>query len=228
MELEYPAEQNTGHLFFEKTGVEVTALCKNKPTDHSFSNRLALQATSDSTKHGFLKEDEIQLSPVITFISTGKSDEPFEVQIPHGANMILSRSKWKVMLKTLLNNRWATVSQSGQGIHSFSPKSNHVSFETDRLSALVIVGKLQDHSLPAFKRMKVAAFCSETSIGKDLTVRVYCFDDCEYSFEVCINPVVLCRMHLTHSGKKQFGIFINSSCNESIITDFLFIHGENM
>ena len=142
--------------------------------------------------------------------------------------MILSRSKWKVILKTLLNNRWVTVSQNGQGIHSFSPKSNHVSFETDRLSAFVIVGKLQDHSLPAFKRMKVAAFCSETSIGKDLTVRVYCFDDCEYSFEVCTNPVVLCRMHLTHSGKKQFGIFINSSCNESIITDVLFINGENM
>lgn len=29
-------------------------------------------------------------------------------------------------------------------------------------------------------------------------------------------------------GKKQFGIFINSSCNECIITDVLFIHGENM
>ena len=33
MELEYPAEQNTGHLFFEKTGVEVITLYKNKPTD---------------------------------------------------------------------------------------------------------------------------------------------------------------------------------------------------
>ena len=228
MELEYPAEQNTGHLFFEKTGVEVIALCKNKTIDQSFSNRLALQATSDSTKHGFLKEDEIQLSPVITFISTGKNDGLFEVQIPHGANMILSRSKWNVMLKKLLNNRWVTVSQSGQGIHSFSPKSNHVSFETNRLSTFVVVGKLQDHSLPAFKRMKVAAFCSETSIGNDLTMRVYCFDDCEYSFEVCVNQVVLCRVLLTHSGKKQFGIFINSGCNECINSDVLFVLGENM
>ena len=228
MELEYPAEQNTGHLLFEKTGVEVIALCKNNPTDHYLPDRVALQATSDSTKDGFLKEDEIQLSPVITFILTGKIDEPFEVQIPHGANVILSRSKWNVMLKKLLNNRWVTVSQSGQGIHSVSPKSNHVSFETDRLSTIVVVGKLQDHFLPAFKRMKVAAFCSETSIGKDLIVRVYCFDDCEYSFEVCIKPVVLCRVHLTHSGKKQLEIFINSSCSECIITDVLFIYGENM
>ncbi|XP_068702746.1 uncharacterized protein [Montipora foliosa] len=70
----------------------------------------------------------------------------------------------------------------GQAISNFVPKSNHVSFETDRLSKFAVVGKLNKHSFSAIKRMKVAAFCNETNVEEDLVV-VYCFDDCEYSFE---------------------------------------------
>ena len=162
-------------MLFEKTGVEINALGKNE-VDHpeSLASHLVLQATSNSTKPGFLQEDEILLSPIITFILATKLDKSLEVLIPHGANMVLSRAKWNVTLKELLNNRWVIVSQSGQGIKNFVTKSNHVSFEADHLSTFAVVGKLSNHdSLPAFKRMKVAAFCSETSTGEDLVV-IYC------------------------------------------------------
>ena len=184
MESEYPVQENPGHVVFAKTGVEVIALDQNMSNIQPLPNHLTLQATSNSTKPGLLEEDEILLSPVITLILATKLDKSVEVQIPHGANMILSRAKWNVMLRELLNNRWVTVNQSGQGIKNFVTKSNHVCFEADHFSTFAVVGKLSNHSLPAFKRMKVAAFCSETSIGEDLVVRLYCFDDCEYSFEV--------------------------------------------
>ena len=173
VESEYPVQKHPGHVLFEKTGVGVIALGKNKSTIESLPSHLALQAASNSTTPGFLEEDEILLSPIITFILATKFDKSLEVLIPHGANMVLSRAKWNVMLKELLNNRWVTVSQSGQGIKNFVTESNHVSFEADHLSTFVVAGKLSDNSLPAFKRMKVAAFCSATSIEQDLVV-IYC------------------------------------------------------
>ena len=181
---EYPERQTPGHGIFEKTGVEVIALGSSQhlPLD------LALEATSNSAMPGFLEEDEIALSPAIAFCLTTKLDRPVEVLIPHGANMIFSPKEWRILLKEFREERWVNVSQrvtEGHGIKNFVAKSNHVSFQTDHLSTFAVVGKLLQHSVTAFKRMKVVAFCSETSIGEDLHVRVYCFDDCEYSFEVC-------------------------------------------
>lgn len=34
------------------------------------------------------------------------------------------------------------------------------------------------------KRMKVVVFCSEIKVGEEFVVRFYCFDDCEWFFEV--------------------------------------------
>ena len=185
---EYPERQAPGHGIFEKTGVEVIALGSTKSTFQHLPRDLALQATSNSAMPGSLEEGEIALSPAIAFCLTTKLDRPVEVLIPHGANMILSPKEWSIILKELRNGTWVSVSQHGswaQGIKSFAVKSNHVRFETDHLSTFAVVGRLLQHSVTAFKRMKVVAFCSETSIGEDLHVRVYCFDDCEYSFEVC-------------------------------------------
>ena len=188
MEQEFPVRQTPGHVVFEKTGVEVIALGSTKSTCHYLPCEFALEATSNSAMPGFLEEGEIALSPAIAFCLTTKLDQPVEVQIPHGANIILSPKEWNICLKELRNETWVNLSQPGswaQGIKSFAVKSNHVSFETDRLSTFAVVGRLNKLSGSGFKRMKVAAFCSETSIGEDLHVRVYCFDDCEYSFEVC-------------------------------------------
>ena len=187
VESEIPAEKKPGHVLFEKTGVEVIA----KPTDQPLPSQLALQAASHSTKPGFLEKEEIQLSPVIKFIASITTEKLLEVKIPHGANMILSSAKWHFVVKELVNNVWVTGRQSGKGIQNLVPKSNYISFETNHLSTFVVTGKLENFSLQAFKRMKVAAFCSETSIGEDLILRLYCFDDCEYSFEVCSADVCL-------------------------------------
>ena len=184
---EYPERQTPGHVISEKTGVEVIALGSTKSTSQHLPRDLALQATSNSAMPGFLEEGEIALSPAITFCLTTKLDRPVEVLIPHGANMILSPKEWSILLKEFRKEGWVNVSlrvTGGHGVKNFVAKSNHVSFETDRLSTFAVVGKLLQHSETAFKRMKVVAFCSETSIGEDLHVRVYCFDDCEYSFEV--------------------------------------------
>ena len=180
VESEFPAEQKPGHVLFEKTGVEVIA----KSPDKLLPSQLALEAASHSTKPGFLEEEEIQLSPVIKFIASSTTEKPLAVKIPHGANIILSSEKWHFMVKELVNNVWVAVRQSRKGIQNLVPKSNYISFETNHLSTFVVTGKLENYSPQAFKRMKVAAFCSETSIGEDLTLRLYCFDDCEYSLEV--------------------------------------------
>ena len=184
---ECPLHQDPGHLVFEKTGVEVIALESKKSTTQHLPPYLALQATSNSALSGFLEEGETALSPVITFLLTTKLHRPLEVQIPHGANMVLSHNEWSIILKEVLNNKWVSVSQSGRGIKNFVPRSNHVRFETDHLTKFVVVGKPHKHSFSALKRMKVAAFCSDTSTGEDLIIRLYCFDDCEYSFEVYVN-----------------------------------------
>ena len=175
---ECPLHQDPGHLVFDKTGVEVIALESKKSTTQHLPPDLALQATSNSALPGFLEEGETALSPVITFLLTTKLPRPLEVQIPHGANMVLSHNEWSIILKEVLNNKWVSGSQSGRGIKNFVPRSNHVSFETDHLTTFVVVGKPYKHSFSALKRMKVAAFCSDTSTGEDLVIRLYCFDDC--------------------------------------------------
>ena len=99
--------------------------------------------------------------------------------------MILTGQKWNIILKEYLNNRWVTVSQTenvtGQGIKNIVCKSNHVRFKTDHLSTFKVVGRFDKSSLSVFKRMKVAAFCTDTRVGQDLVMRLYCFDDCEWS-----------------------------------------------
>ena len=185
---EYPVRKSPCHMIFKKTGVEVLAPADG--TKSVWPNDLILRASSNSTEPGFLEENEIALSPAITFSVPTKLERRVEVQIPHGANLILSQEDWNVTLKAVRNDRWVNMSQGGTGgqtISNFVAKSNHVSFETDRLSKFAVVGKLNKHSLSAIKRMKVAAFCNETNVGENLVVRVYCFDDCEYSFEVIIN-----------------------------------------
>lgn len=186
MDSEYPVQHNYGHVVFEKTGVEVITLDNQKSTLQHVPGNFFLQATSVCLDTpGFLEDGELPLSPIIKFISNTKLDGPLEVQVPHGANMVLSNKKWKVILKEFLNNKWVVVSDvDGHGIKEFKPKSNHVSFETDHLSTFAVVGYCDKHSLSVLKRMKVMAFCSETRVGEDLVVRLYCFDDCEWSFEV--------------------------------------------
>lgn len=145
---------------------------------------LMLQATS-TFESDLLEENELVLGPTITLFSNTRLTGSLEVRIPHGANMILSGQKWKVILKEYRDKKWKTVSQTeSQGIKSFVLKSNHVRFSTDHLSTFVIVGRYDKTSLSVFKRMKIAAFCSATTVGKALRMRLYCFDDCEWSFEV--------------------------------------------
>lgn len=186
VESEYPIQHNPGHVVFEKTGVELISLNKNKSDLQHVPCDMFLQAISDCLDMpGFLEDGELPLSPIIKFISSIKLDGPLKVQIPHGANMVLSSRKWKIILKEFLNNKWVVVSDvGGHGIEEFIPKSNHVSFKTDHLSTFAVVGYCDKNSLAAFKRMKVMAFCSDTGVGEDLVVRLYCFDDCEWSFEV--------------------------------------------
>ena len=186
MESEYPIRHNPGHVLFEKTGVELISLNKSKSDLQHVSCDLSLQAISDYLgMTGFLEDGELPLSHIIKFLSSTKLDGPLEVRIPHGANMVLSRKKWKIILKEFSNDKWIVVSDAeGHGIENFITESNHVRFETDHFSTFAVVGYCDKNSLSAFKRMKVMAFCSETGVGKDLAVRLYCFDDCEWSFEV--------------------------------------------
>lgn len=191
---EYPVQQNGGHVVFEKTGVEVIAIGGKKSTIQHLPKDLTLQATSNSAVPGFPEKGEIALSPQIKFISSTKLGRPVEVQIPHGANMVLSHTDWIITLKEFRNDKWVNVGQGGafgHGIKNFVVKSNHVSFVTDRLSTFTIVGKLAKTSGSALKRMKVVAFCSETRTEENLIVRLYCFDDCEYSFEVWLTLTFL-------------------------------------
>lgn len=180
VESEYPIRHSPGHVLFEKTGVELISELQHVPCD------LLLQAISDFLDMpGFLKDGEVPLSHMIKFISSTTLDGTLKVLIPHGANMVLSGQKWKIILKEFLNDKWVVVSDiEGHGIENFISKSNHVSFDTDHFSTFAVVGYCDKNSLSAFKRMKVVAFCSETGVGKDLVVRLYCFDDCEWSFEV--------------------------------------------
>ena len=187
MDPEYPVRHNSDHkLVFEKTGVELISLDSNKSTLRYVTSDFSLQAISKwLDMPGLLEDGELPLSPIIKFISSTKLDGPLEVQIPHGANMVLSSKKWKIILKELQNNKWVVVSGKDEHrIKQFVPKSNHVSFETDYLSTFAVIGYCDKHSLSALKRMKVVAFCSETTVGEDLVIRLYCFDDCEWSFEV--------------------------------------------
>jgi len=186
VEPEYPERHSPCHLVFEKTGVEVIA-ASYKTTDQQVPCDLVLQAfcTSESTLSDLLGEDELLLSPTIKLISSTRLDGMLEVCIPHSANMVLSCQKWNVILKEFVNNKWVAMNgKEGQGIKNFISKSNHVRFETDHLSTFAIVGKYDNSSLSVLKRMKIAAFCSETKVGEDLRMRLYCFDDCEWSFEV--------------------------------------------
>lgn len=156
-------------------------------TNQCVPRDLVLQASSDSTLPGLLEEDELPLSPAVKLISS-TFNGPLEVWIPHGANMVLTGQKWNIILKEYQNNRWVTVGQSKkfkvQGINNIVCKSNHVRFKTDHLSTFKVFGKFDESSVSVFKRMKVAAFCTDTRVGKDLVIRLYCFDDCEWSFEV--------------------------------------------
>ena len=186
MESEYPIQHNPGHVLFEKTGVELILLNKNKSDLQHVPCDLSLQAISDNLDMpGFHEDGELPLSHIIKFISSTKLDGSLKVQIPHGANVVLSQKKWKIVLKEFLNNKWIVVSDiEGHGIENFITESNFVSFETDHFSTFAVVGYCDNDSLSAFKRMKVMAFCSETGVGEDLVVRLYCFDDCEWSYEV--------------------------------------------
>lgn len=187
---DYPVQHSAGHVVSEKTGVEVIGADSFTPSEQcAVPNDLAIQASSESEQSGLLEEDELPLSPRIILISSvSKLNGQLEVWIPHGANMVLTGQKWNITLKEYQNNRWVTVSQSenftGQGIKDIVCKSNHLRFKTDHLSTFKVVGRFDKSSLTVFKRMKVAAFCSDTRVGEDLVMRLYCFDDCEWSFEV--------------------------------------------
>ena len=182
-EPEYPERLRLGHVVFEKTGVEVVS--SYKTNDQQVPCDLVLQATSESALPGLLENDELLLSPAIKLISSTKLNGMLEVRIPHGANMILSCQNWNIILKEVSNDRWVPMNQTDrQRIRNFVPKSNHVKFEADHLSTFAIVGRYDKSSLSVYKRMKIAAFCSGTRVGEDLLMRLYCFDDCEWSFEV--------------------------------------------
>lgn len=186
---DYPVQHSTGHLVFKKTGVEVIGSVTGDKC--AVPNDLVIQASSVSELSDLLEEDELPLSPRVKFItSVSKFNGELEVWIPHGANMILTGEKWNVILKEYQNNRWVTVSQdenfTGQGTKKIVSKSNHIRFKTDHLSTFKVVGRFDEFSLSVFKRMKVAAFCTDTRVGEDLVMRLYCFDDNEWSFEVCI------------------------------------------
>ena len=187
-ELECPKQHSPGHMVFEKTGVEVVSLDNNRSTLQHLPRDLVLHATPEGLDlPGFLEDDEFPLSPAFIFISKNQLLEPLELQIPHGANMVLSPNKWKIILKELKNDEWVVSYVKGSkscGIKEFLPKNNHVSFKTHYFATFAVVGHCEEQSLPVFKRMKVMAFCNDTRVGEDLVVRLYCFDDCEWSFEV--------------------------------------------
>lgn len=188
---DYPVQHSAGHVVSKKTGVEVIGGDTFTHSDQcAVPNDLVIQASSESEQLGLLEEDELPLSPGIKLSSSvSKLNGQLEVWIPHGANMVLSGQKWNIILKEYQNNRWVTVSQSenftGRGVKNFVCKSNHVRFKTDHLSTYKVAGRFDKSSLSVFKRMKFAAFCTDTRVGEDLVMRLYCFDDCEWSFEVC-------------------------------------------
>ena len=186
MEWEHPNRYGPGHVVFEKTGVEAVILESIKSNLQQVPSDLVLHATSDKLNlPGLLKDGEFPLSPAFYLVTRNKLTGPLELQIPHGANMVLSSNKWKIILKELKNDVWVVVSYvKGSGIKEFFPKSNHVSFETDHFATFAVIGHCEEQSLPVLKRMKVMAFCSDTRVGEDLVMRLYCFDDCEWSFEV--------------------------------------------
>ena len=191
-EPEYPGRHNQVHAVFEKTGVEVLASrLSSRTTGKQVPCDLALQALygSESTESDLLEEDELLLSPILTLMSSTRLNELLELRIPHSANMVLSCKNWTVILKETLNSaKWASVAETGkkegQGIKNFVTKSNYVRFDTDHLSTFAIVGKYNRSSLSVLKRMKLAAFSTDAKVGHDVSIRIYCFDDCEWSLEV--------------------------------------------
>ncbi|XP_022799462.1 uncharacterized protein LOC111337437 isoform X1 [Stylophora pistillata] len=213
--LESPKQHSPGHMLFENTGVEVVTLDSKKSAHQHLPRDLVLHATSDELDFpGLLEDDEFALSPAIRFIISGSLMGPLELLIPHSANMVLSSNKWKIILKELKNNEWVVVSYvKGSGIEEFLPKNNHISFETDHFATFAVVGHCKERSLPVFKRMKVMAFCNKTRVGEDLVVRLYCFDDCEWSFED------LLRKEQKNGGKPMSSV-------ESL--DFSVIRGEDV
>ncbi|XP_022799481.1 uncharacterized protein LOC111337448 isoform X3 [Stylophora pistillata] len=190
---EYPVRRSASHILFQRTGVEVMEMkVPNGLTlnDEWTPRNLMLQAFPEAVLPDHLQEDELPLSPVYKFVSRAmKLDRLLEVWIPHGANIVLTGENWSVMLKEYENDSWLTVGKTSkssktQESENFVCKSNHVRFKTDHLSTFKLIGKIDtSKSTFVFKRMKVVAFCSETRVGEDLVVRVYCFDDCEWSFE---------------------------------------------
>lgn len=190
-EPEYPGRHNQDHAVFEKTGVEVLASrLSSRTTGKQVPCDLALQALygSESTESDLLEEDELLLSPILTLMSSTRLNELLELRIPHSANMVLSCKNWTVILKEKLNSaKWATIAETGkkegQGIKNFVTNSNHVRFDTDHLSTFAIVGKYHKSSLSVLKRMKLAAFSTDAKVGEDVSIRIYCFDDCEWSLE---------------------------------------------
>lgn len=190
-EPEYPGRHNQDHAVFEKTGVEVLASrLSSRTTGKQVPCDLALQALygSESTESDLLEEDELLLSPILTLMSSTRLNELLELRIPHSANMVLSCKNWTVILKETLNSaKWASVAETGkkegQGIKNFVTKSNYVRFDTDHLSTFAIVGKYNRSSLSVLKRMKLAAFSTDAKVGEDVSIRIYCFDDCEWSLE---------------------------------------------
>ena len=194
MRFEYPVQQSTDHIVFQKTGVEVMEV--KVANGLTLANRwmpgnVMLQACTQAMLPDHLQEDELSLSPVYKFVSNAvKLDRPLEVWIPHGANIVLTGENWSIILKEYQNDSWLPVGQTSKSIKTqesknFVCKSNHVRFKTDHLSTFKVTGKFDtSRSTLAFKRMKVVAFCSETKVGDELAVRLYCFDDCEWSLEV--------------------------------------------
>ena len=82
------------------------------------------------------------------------------------------------------NGKWKAMKQSDENrIWEFVSESNHVKFFTNHLSTFVIVGRYDRSSISSFKRMKIAAFCGEPK-GNCLSVKVYFFDDCDWSYKV--------------------------------------------
>ena len=182
---EYPDWIAPGHVVFERTGVEILATDFETDGQMKVLRDLNLQAQSPSGSE-ILEEDELLLSPEIKLAaSNSRFSGRLEVRIPHGANMILSCPKWSIFLKELRNNEWKATNQTEEnGIQKFVSESNHVRFLTDHLSKYVIVGKYDRSSPSMFKRMKIAAFCSETKGGEEIRMRIHFFDDCEWSYEV--------------------------------------------
>lgn len=191
---EHPERLTPGLVLFKKTGVEVIA-GNYRNNEQQVPCDLVLEAVPFSASD-VLEEDELLLSPAIKLISSTRLNGTLEIRVPHAANIILSCQQWNIILKEFRDNKWWAVTQTeGQGIINFVPKSNHVRFHTDHPSTFAIVGKYDKSSPFVFKRMKIAAFCSDTKVGEDLLMRVYCFDDCEWSFEVlCLFTCMIKRL----------------------------------